>query len=158
MVLNAHCNYLSVFIKGGKKNMFVLLHRNMSIGSFDWKSVFLFFFNPTVGLIQFWESCQMFDLHHPNKAQLNFTQQNWQTVGQQILENLAFKYNTNMSMERQKTHMFLMSFNSQSENGSALIQWAAGGKLSSISWVFFSSHTRKNCATWHRYDKTKATL
>lgn len=93
------------------------------------------FFYLTVGLIQFWESSQMFDLHHPNKEQLNFTQQNWQTVGQQILENLAFEQNTNMLMEKQKTWMFLMSFSSQSENDSALIQWAAGRKLSNISWV-----------------------
>lgn len=77
MVLNAHCNSICVY--QAWENMFVLL---LQI------SVFL---NLTVGLIQFWESSQMFDLHHPNKAQLNFTQQNWHTVGQQILENLAFE-------------------------------------------------------------------
>lgn len=71
----------------------------------------------------------MFDLQHPNKAQLNFTQQNCRTVGQEILKNLASELNTNAMAERQKTQMFLMSFTSQRDSRSALIQRAAGGKL-----------------------------
>lgn len=51
-------------------------------------------------------------------------------------------------MQRQKTRMFLMSFRTQSENGSALIQRAAGGKLSNISWVLSPSAQDKTPATW----------
>lgn len=79
----------------------------------------------------------MFKLHPLNKTLLNFTWQNWQTLGQQIFENLVFECNTNMLMfalmERHEIQILLMTF--RYENGSALIQWAAGKNLSNISWV-----------------------
>lgn len=137
MLLNAHCN-LSVFIKHGKK-MFLLSIQIVLQGA-----LIFFFFNLTESLAQFWESSQKFDLHHPNNN--NFTQQD---VGQQ---SLVFEQNTHMLMERQNTQMFLMSFTSQSENGRALIQSAAGRKKDEqYQLVWVSLRKRQTSAAWHSW-------
>lgn len=67
MVLNAHCKcylYLSTTLccLYCKSNKF---YRELWM-----ENVFCLFFL-TVGLFQFWESSQMFDLHHQNKARRN---------------------------------------------------------------------------------------